>query len=61
MRIGFRFYLAIDVIQIGHWVFALLRRFTLEHGTRVLLVTHDLVLTACCDRTIQVIDGMVTK
>ena len=60
MSIGFSFLLSIDGIQIGHWVFALLRRFNLEHATRVLLATYNPALPAHCDRTIQVIVGIVT-
>ena len=41
-------------------VFALLRRFNQEHGTTVLFVTHNPALAARCDKTIQVVDGMVT-
>jgi lipoprotein-releasing system ATP-binding protein len=42
-------------------VFALLRRFNAEHGTTVLFVTHNLVMSARCDRTIEVVDGQVTR
>jgi lipoprotein-releasing system ATP-binding protein len=38
-------------------VFELLRRFNREHGTTVLFVTHNPLLAARCDKTIQVIDG----
>jgi lipoprotein-releasing system ATP-binding protein len=41
-------------------VFALLRRFNSEHGTTVLFVTHNVTLSARCDRTIEVIDGQVS-
>jgi lipoprotein-releasing system ATP-binding protein len=41
-------------------VFALLRRFNVEHGTTVLFVTHNAALAARCDKTIEVIDGRVT-
>ena len=41
-------------------VFELLRRFTREHGTAVLFVTHNAGLAARCDKTIQVVDGIVT-
>ncbi len=41
-------------------VFALLRRFNREHGTTVLFVTHNPALASRCDKTIQVVDGMVT-
>jgi lipoprotein-releasing system ATP-binding protein len=40
-------------------VFALLRRFNREHGTTVLFVTHNPALAARCDKTIEVIDGLV--
>jgi lipoprotein-releasing system ATP-binding protein len=42
-------------------VFALLRHFNAEHGTTVLFVTHNLVMSARCDRTIEVVDGQVTR
>jgi len=41
-------------------VFSLLRQFNVEHGTTVLFVTHNAVLAARCDKTIEVIDGRVT-
>jgi lipoprotein-releasing system ATP-binding protein len=40
-------------------VFELFRQVNREHGTAVLLVTHNPLLAQRCDRTIQVIDGMV--
>ena len=40
-------------------VFALLRRFNAGDGTTVLFVTHNAVLSAHCDRTIEVIDGQL--
>lgn len=40
-------------------VFELLRRICKEHNTSVLFVTHNPMLSARCDRTIQVVDGMV--
>ena len=40
-------------------VFALLRRINQEQGTTVLLVTHNPELGARCDKTIQVVDGLV--
>jgi lipoprotein-releasing system ATP-binding protein len=46
--------------QSADEVFALLRRFNAEHGTTVLFVTHNVALSARCDRTIEVIDGQVT-
>jgi lipoprotein-releasing system ATP-binding protein len=42
-------------------VFALLRTFNHEQGMTVLFVTHNADLAARCDKTIQVIDGVVTK
>jgi len=41
-------------------VFELLRRFNREHGTTVLFVTHNAALAGRCDKTIEVVDGMVT-
>ncbi len=41
-------------------VFELLRRVNREQGTAILFVTHNPELAARCDRTIQVIDGMVS-
>lgn len=41
-------------------VFALLRRFNDEHGTTVLFVTHNRVMSERCERTIEVVDGQVT-
>ncbi len=40
-------------------VFALLRRINQEQGTTALLVTHNPELGARCDKTIQVVDGLV--
>jgi lipoprotein-releasing system ATP-binding protein len=40
-------------------VFELLRHVCKEHNTAVLFVTHNPLLSARCDRTIQVVDGMV--
>ena len=40
-------------------VFALLRRINQEHGTTVLLVTHNPELGRRCDKTIQVVDGLI--
>ena len=40
-------------------VFTLLRRVNQEHGTSVLFVTHNPELARRCDKTIQVVDGMV--
>mgnify|MGYP000048753085 CR=1 FL=1 len=41
-------------------VFELFRQVNREHGTAVLLVTHNPALAARCDRTIQVVDGRVS-
>ncbi|MCV2350433.1 ABC transporter ATP-binding protein [Paucibacter sp. Y2R2-4] len=41
-------------------VFELLRRVNQEQGTAILFVTHNPELAQRCDRTIQVIDGMVS-
>ena len=40
-------------------VFALLRRINQEQGTTVLLVTHNPELGERCDKTIQVVDGLI--
>jgi lipoprotein-releasing system ATP-binding protein len=40
-------------------VFELLRGVSREHGTTVLLVTHNPELAQRCDRAIDVVDGMV--
>jgi len=42
-------------------VFDLLRRFTREHGTAVLFVTHNPELASRCDKTLQVVDGRVVS
>ena len=41
-------------------VFALLRRFTREHGMAVLFVTHNPELAERCDRTVRVVDGQLS-
>ena len=41
-------------------VFDLFRKVNREHGTAILFVTHNDALAARCDRTIRVIDGLVT-
>ncbi len=41
-------------------VFALLRRVNREHGTTVLFVTHNPALAERCDKTILVVDGVIT-
>jgi lipoprotein-releasing system ATP-binding protein len=40
-------------------VFTLLRKVNQEHGTTILFVTHNPDLARRCDKTIQVVDGMV--
>ncbi len=40
-------------------VFALLRRVNRDEGTSVLFVTHNPELAARCDKTIEVVDGLV--
>ena len=42
-------------------VFALLRKVNQEHGTTILFVTHNPNLAQRCDKTIQVIDGLLTQ
>ena len=42
-------------------VFALLRQYNTEHGTTVLFVSHNGDLAARCDKTIEVIDGRLTR
>ncbi|WP_396434654.1 ABC transporter ATP-binding protein [Limnohabitans sp.] len=46
--------------QSADAVFELFRQVNREHGTAVLLVTHNPALAARCERTIQVIDGRVS-
>ena len=41
-------------------VFELFRQVNREHGTAVLLVTHNPLMAQRCDRIIQVVDGMVS-
>ncbi len=41
-------------------VFELLRRFNREHRTTVLFVTHNAALAKRCDKTIEVVDGLIT-
>ena len=45
--------------QSANAVFELFRQVNREHGTAVLLVTHNPELASRCDRIIQVIDGLV--
>jgi lipoprotein-releasing system ATP-binding protein len=42
-------------------VFELFRRFNVEYGCAVLVVTHDPLLSASCDRTIQLVDGAIVS
>jgi lipoprotein-releasing system ATP-binding protein len=41
-------------------VFELFRQVNREHGTAVLLVTHNPLMAQRCDRIIEVVDGMVS-
>jgi lipoprotein-releasing system ATP-binding protein len=45
--------------QSADAVFALLRRINQEQGTTVMLVTHNPELGRRCDKTIQVVDGLI--
>ncbi len=45
--------------QSAQSVFDLLRDISSEQGTSVLFVTHNPSLAALCDKTIQVVDGMI--
>jgi lipoprotein-releasing system ATP-binding protein len=45
--------------QSADAVFSLLRRINQEQGTTVLLVTHNPELGQRCDKTIQVVDGLI--
>jgi lipoprotein-releasing system ATP-binding protein len=45
--------------QSADAVFALLRRINQEQGTTLLLVTHNPQLGQRCDKTIQVVDGLI--
>ncbi len=45
--------------QSADAVFTLLRRINQEQGTTVLLVTHNPELGRRCDKTIQVVDGLI--
>lgn len=42
-------------------VFAMLQAVNREQGTAILFVTHNTALAQRCDRTIQVIDGMIVS
>jgi lipoprotein-releasing system ATP-binding protein len=45
--------------QSAQTVFDLLRSISKQQGTSVLFVTHNPALAALCDKTIQVVDGMI--
>ena len=45
--------------QSAQTVFELLRSISAEQGTSVLFVTHNPELASRCDKTIQVVDGMI--
>jgi lipoprotein-releasing system ATP-binding protein len=47
--------------QTAGQIFELLRRFNLEFGCAVLIVTHDPRLSATCDRTIHLVDGRIVQ
>lgn len=42
-------------------VFALFRRFNVEHGCAVLIVSHDPRISARCDRIIELVDGRIVR
>jgi lipoprotein-releasing system ATP-binding protein len=42
-------------------VFSLFRRFNAEFGCAVLVVTHDPRLSDSCDRTIELVDGLIVS
>ena len=46
-------------VPVADAVFDLFRQVNRDHGTAVLLVTHNPELAQRCDRIIQVIDGLV--
>jgi lipoprotein-releasing system ATP-binding protein len=41
-------------------VFELMRSVNREHGTAVLLVTHNHDLAAQCERIVEIVDGRIT-
>ncbi len=47
--------------QSAEVVFSLLREVNREHGTAVLFVTHNPALAARCDRTLEVVDGRISR
>jgi lipoprotein-releasing system ATP-binding protein len=46
--------------QSAEGVFELMRRVNAEHGTTVLLVTHNHGLAAKCGRIVEIVDGRIT-
>jgi len=46
--------------ETGRQVMDLLFRLHDEHGTTLMLITHDPALAARCDRTIRIEDGLIT-
>lgn len=47
--------------QSAEVVFGLLREVNREHGTAVLFVTHNPALATRCDRTLEVVDGRISR
>jgi len=47
--------------ETGQMVMDLLFNLQEEHGTTLVLVTHDETLAARCDRSVQMIDGMLNE
>ncbi|MCG3223365.1 MAG: ABC transporter ATP-binding protein, partial [Candidatus Heimdallarchaeota archaeon] len=45
--------------QTGKVVIDLIRRFSKEKNTAVIIVTHDIAMAKTCDRMIQIGDGKV--
>ena len=45
--------------QSAQEVFRLMRRVNAEHGTTVLMVTHNPKLVRGCDRIVEVVDGLI--
>jgi lipoprotein-releasing system ATP-binding protein len=45
--------------QTADEIFALMRRFNVEHRTTFLVVTHDPRLAERCDRRIELVDGRI--
>jgi lipoprotein-releasing system ATP-binding protein len=42
-------------------VFNLMRAVNREHGTAVLLVTHNHALARQCDRIVEIVDGRIAR